>query len=105
MKEEESRLQPGIRVIGVQAEAKELEKLTPPVCKLTASGPEHLMMPAATCPFPWTPPLTLGGGTPGGQMPISMGAGGLRKRIFIWGTQPVCLMGEGLVVSTEGPDS
>lgn len=39
-----------------------------PICELTASGPSHHMVPATACPSPWTLPLTLGGGTPGGQM-------------------------------------
>lgn len=70
-----------------------------------AWGRGHLAMPATSCCFSWAPPLTLGGSSRGEQMPASKGAGGLRKRLFIWGTQPICLMGEGPVVSTAGPDS
>ena len=104
MIEKESRFQPGARVVGVQVEAKGLQKLTT-LHGLTASGPGHLVIPATACPFPRTPPLTLGEGSPGDQMPVLKRAGGLRKCLFILGTQPICLMGEGLVVSIAGPDS
>lgn len=81
-----------------------LETLSSPP-GLTAARPEHPAMPAASCPFQRTPPLTLGSDSLGEQMPGSMGAGGLRKWLFVWGTQPVCLMGEGLAASVTGPDS
>lgn len=104
MKEKESRLQPGASVVGVQVEAKGLQKLTS-LHALTALGSGHLVIPATSCPFLRTPPLTLGEGTPGDQMPALKRAGGLRKCLFILGTQPVCVMGEGLVVSIAGPAS
>lgn len=58
-----------------------------------------------SCPFSSTLPLTSGGDSPGEQMPASVGAGGLRKWLFLLGSQPVRLMGEGPAASIMGPDS
>lgn len=102
-REREWCLQPGARGVGEQGGRRAGDTEFPP--GLTAARPEHPAMPAASCPFQRTPPLTLGSDSLGEQMPGSMGAGGLRKWLFVWGTQPVCLMGEGLAASVTGPDS
>lgn len=67
--------------------------------------PGHCATPATSYPVPWTLPLTSGRDSLVEQMPASMGAGGLRKQLFIWGTQPVCPVGEGPAASITGADS
>lgn len=85
--------------VGGQVGAQELEKVT----SLQAWG--HPSATHPLCPFPETPLLAPGAGSPSEQMPASVGVGGLRKRLFIWGTRPICLVGEGPVASILGPDS
>ena len=60
---------------------------------------------ATSSPQLWTPPRTSGGDSLGEQMPTLVGAGGLRKQLFLLGAQPGCMMGEGPAASVVGPDS
>lgn len=93
---------PRVRAVG--RAGRGLEKLTP-LPGLTAARLSALRCQPPSSPFPRTPPLTLGSDSLGEQMPAFVGAGGLRKWLFIRGTQPVCLMGEGPAAGVTGPES